>query len=185
MIYEMKKMIPIKISGEKIYSCKWLSLNVDKIQLGNGNIIEQYHNVDFFFDTVIIIMLNKKKEVCMVKVPRYLSQSVELELPAGSMAENETVLEAAKRETLEETGYELANAKMIYSFYPSNAISKNKSHVVIGNALNDEPKQEIDTNEIAEINWMSNKKLLEMLKTNEIKDGHTTNALLYYFTFLA
>lgn len=46
-----------------------------------------------------------------------------LELPAGAIDEGETSEEAARREILEEIGYEVSNLELIYPYFPSPGMS--------------------------------------------------------------
>jgi ADP-ribose pyrophosphatase len=56
-------------------------------------------------EAVVIFALTKKKEVILVRQYRPAIRSHTLELPAGGVHEDESFLEAAKRELKEETGY--------------------------------------------------------------------------------
>ena len=51
----------------------------------------------------------------MIEAYRYTTDSIEWEIPAGGI---ESVLETARREVIEETGYEPTGLQMFYTFYP-------------------------------------------------------------------
>lgn len=53
----------------------------------------------------IIVALDKDKNLILVKQYRYTLKDFSYENPAGAADKNETFLDAAKRELLEETGY--------------------------------------------------------------------------------
>jgi len=59
----------------------------------------------------------------LVKVCRYPTGSTDWELPAGGVEADESVIEAAQREILEETGYESINHEQVYTYHPLPGIS--------------------------------------------------------------
>lgn len=76
----------------------------------------------------IIIAVNDKGQIILTEQYRVAAHSRVLELPAGMAGdeqskEQETVIEAAKRELLEETGYEAATLKQVAEGPISSGIS--------------------------------------------------------------
>ncbi|MCD8562284.1 MAG: NUDIX hydrolase [Bacilli bacterium] len=59
--------------------------------------------------------------------PRVLKTGIALELPAGYIDEDETSLEAAKRELEEETGYTSESFLKLFSYYQDQGCSRVKS----------------------------------------------------------
>jgi ADP-ribose pyrophosphatase len=63
---------------------------------------------------VVIAAITKDNELILVEQPRPMLSASTVELPAGlADIKDETILETAKRELLEETGYECKNLKII------------------------------------------------------------------------
>jgi len=173
-------MIPKKINSRLIYSSEYLDLYVDKIKLNSGKTIEKYHVIKFKHDSVIIIIINKRNELCFINSTRYLTRKMEWELPAGSMGKNEDEFDAGKREALEETGYEINNLKILYTFNPANSITDQKVHVLISEINDIEKKQNFNTDEVNSIKWLSIDKIRKMITKNNIRDGFTLIALFVY-----
>ncbi len=69
--------------------------------------MKNYHSLEFKNDSVIVIVANELNEICFIKSPRYITQKLEIELPAGSIEKSENIIAAGKREFLEETGYKV------------------------------------------------------------------------------
>jgi ADP-ribose pyrophosphatase len=176
--------LPKSLNRKQIYSSDWLDLNLDKVLLSSGKIINDYHVIESKFDSVVILMLNENEEICFIKSPRYTTQTIELELPAGGISKDETIEEAGVREVLEETGFQLKNAKHIYSFHPSNSISNQKSHIIFGSCDSKMKIKPFDTDEVYEVIWLNAIQVKEHIKKNEIKDGYALISLLYYFAFI-
>ena len=79
------------------------NIRVDKCELPNGQIIAP-HLLEYD-DEIMVLAMTKSQEVVLIKQYRHGVQEAILELPGGSVDDNESPLEAAKRELLEETGY--------------------------------------------------------------------------------
>lgn len=79
--------------------------------------------------------------------------------PIGHLEENETIVEGAKRETLEETGYEVVIDKMlpIIELYQNN-----KKYILIRFLATPKEKVKDKLEDIAEIKWMESKEILNI-----------------------
>ncbi|MDP2807107.1 MAG: NUDIX hydrolase [bacterium] len=117
-------MLPQRLSRETIYQSKWVNLYKDKVRFPDGRIIDQHHVISFSNGAVGVVMVNNKDEILLIESYRYISQSIGWEIPAGGMEDDETIISAAQRESLEETGYTIDNCRHICSYNPSNGISE-------------------------------------------------------------
>lgn len=145
----------------------------------SGKIIEKYHFLDYPNDSVVVLLTNDKSEMCFIKALRYTTQNIDWELPAGGIDKGEDILKAAEREVLEETGFKTKALKLRYSFNPSNGMSNQTTHVVVGEVA--EYKQvDFDTDEVNEIHWLSVAKVKELVESKEISDGISLIAILFY-----
>ncbi len=177
-------MLPKRLDRNTIYESPWINLHVDRVLMPSGKIIEKYHLLDYPNDCVVIVLTNQNNELCFIKSLRYTTQKIQWELPAGGIDKGEDILQAAKREVHEETGFTMKSATLRYSFNPSNGISNETAHVVIGE-IDDSQQAAFDTDEVNEVHWLSHNKVKELINQNEITDGISLMAILLYFNDLS
>ncbi len=170
---------PKRLARTTIYKSAWINLHLDKVHFPDGRIVEEMHVLDYPAEAVGMIVINKEKLILLEYAYRYHTNADGWEIPAGGINQGESILEAGRREVLEETGYDTKGHKLIYSYNPSNGSSNQVLHVV--RCTVKETKQvAFDKNEVREIKWFTEKDIGEMIKNKEIKDGHTLSGLLLH-----
>ncbi|MDQ2908780.1 MAG: NUDIX hydrolase [Candidatus Eremiobacteraeota bacterium] len=106
----------MKVHGsERIYSGKVLNLRVDEIdRVGDGTRkVEVVEHVG----GVCIIAQPSADEIVLVKQRRHAVGEDLWEAPAGMMERDEPARETARRELLEETGYQAGSLRFLWSMY--------------------------------------------------------------------
>ena len=148
----------------------------DEIELHNGRRMKFY--VTHSRDWAGMVGFTPKKEIVLIQQHRHAVQRMQWELPAGIMNTNETPQAAAVREFREETGYEITNVKSLGEFYPSSGRSSTKMHLFCGEVQGKVGEQQLDECEEIDVHVIPIKKVLEMIKTNEIDCGHSAFSIL-------
>ena len=99
------------------------------------------------------------------------------EIPAGTLEPGESPEETARRELVEETGYEPGWLRLLARFYTSPGISTEEMYIyAAGDLRKTEARPEED--ELIETLWVPMDEALEMIKRGEIRDGKTVAGLL-------
>lgn len=163
------------VSKKNIYS-GFLKFDVLNVKLKNGNIIER--EVITKKDGVAIVAVTKNKEIYLTKQPRVaVNEAESVEIPAG-LIEDETVIETAKRELLEETGCISDKIIDLGFFYGDVGSGTNKTHLVL--ALDVEKVQELklDDDEFLESYKLPKEEVYKMLDNGIFKDSHSIIGLL-------
>ena len=94
------------------------------------------------------------------------------ELPAGRLDPGETVLAAAKRELVEETGYRARRWKKLAAFYASPGYVAEKMTIYLATELTAGDASPMEDERI-ECRWFTRKELDEMIEAGRIVDGKT------------
>jgi ADP-ribose pyrophosphatase len=162
----------------RVYSGDWFTLNLDRVRFPGGRIVEKFHFLDFHKESVAALVEDRRGRLLFVRAYRYPTNSVEWEIPAGVIDPGESIVAAARREVREETGYETAGHRRVYSFFPINGISNKLFHVVRCRALRG--TERFDRSEVKERRWFARKEILAMLKKETIRDGFTLAAVLFH-----
>ena len=134
-----------------------------------------------FYDVVVrkpsvfIVALNEKQEVCLVHLFRYTTQQFSLEIPAGN-SDGEKPLVAAKRELLEETGMKAKSWKLLGTFQMANGISDQMANIFLARELIQKKKNSQVEEGIDHTQFVSMKKIFQMIKDGKITDLETVTA---------
>lgn len=171
-------MKPERLKRTAVYESPWINLYLDTVRFPNGRVIENYHLLDFPTGAVTAIMENGAGQVAFVQVPRYTTGKSEWELPAGGVDLGESILAAAEREALEETGYASSDHQLIYSYYPMNGSANKVFHVIVcrAGAL----CGHFDKDEVSAVRWFDQAEIEKMIAERTITDGFSLTALLLW-----
>ena len=169
---------PKRLSRNVVYQSPWVNLYLDKVRFPNGLVIEKFHLLDFPHSAVIAIVENAAGGIIFARICRYTTGATEWELPAGGVETGESVIEAARREVLEETGYTSSGHELLYSYYPMGGSANKLFHVVRCKA--GERVQDFDTNEVSETRWFTRQEVQKMIREKSTCDGFTLTAILLW-----
>lgn len=123
------------ISKETLYNGKFLEMIKETYKLPNGNIVEKEKIVkNKGKNSVIIIPQIYSRNIhndYILTFQNRIKDQIIAEFPAGYIEDNETPIEAAKRELLEETGYISNNMILLDEAYTSPGIDNSKTYIVL------------------------------------------------------
>jgi ADP-ribose pyrophosphatase len=173
-----KDRMPKRLSRKTIVQSPWVNHHIDQVEFPGGRIADQHHILEHDSEAVAALITNSTGDILMIQAYRYVTNSVEWEIPAGLIDAGESVIEAGKREVFEETGYEASDLKMCYTYHPMNGISNKVFNIITGRASH--RTGDFDINEVKSVTWHTPEKIRQMIANNTIKDGYTLTALLLH-----
>ncbi len=159
-----------KLSSEVKFKNPWWTYVMDKYLLPSGKEGE-YHFVHTG-GSVFIIPVFDDGNLLMIRQYRYLNERFSLEFPGGGVRVGENPDEIARKELIEETGYEAELVKAGI-FNPFGGVTSEYCHVYIARNLKPSNREKPDISEEFEIHKISVKELEEKISTNEIFSGMT------------
>jgi ADP-ribose pyrophosphatase len=163
--------------SKEVYRCGLFRVTEDEAQDKTGWKIKRSivrHN-----GSAVMMAVDEKKRVMLVRQYRLPANQYMWEVPAGKVDEGENVLQAAKRELIEETGLRAKKWKKLVSYFPSPGYAEEKMTIYLATELTQGESQPMDDERI-ETRWFTKKELRKMLEANEILDGKSLVAFLYW-----
>jgi ADP-ribose pyrophosphatase len=159
-----------KISEEIKFENYWWTYIVDKYLLPSGKESE-YHYVHTYGSAFVIPVLDNGK-LMLVNQYRYLNDRQSIEFPGGGIKKGEEPDQAARKELIEETGYN-GDLEKIGIFNPFNGVTNELCHVYIARKLRPSDSEIKDESEEFELIELSVGEVEAKIRTNEIYDGMT------------
>ena len=120
-------------SSKEVYSCGLFRVTEDEAADSDGWKIKRSvvrHN-----GSAVMMAVDEKKRVLLVRQYRLPADQFLWELPAGKIDEGENALQAAKRELIEETGLRAKKWKKLASFFPSPGYVEEKMTIFLATDL--------------------------------------------------
>jgi ADP-ribose pyrophosphatase len=130
--------------------------------------------------SAVMMPVDDKDRVLLVKQFRLPAKRELWELPAGRLDPGESPLKAAKRELREETGYKAKKWVKLASFWATPGYVDEKMNLFLALDLT-QGKQEPMDDERIEIRWFSKTELGDLIRAGKILDGKT---IIGYFLWL-
>jgi len=157
-----------------VFDGKLLKLKTGRVLFPNG--YDAYLEVVEHPGAALIVPFLSKDKIIMLKQYRPVIDSYIYELPAGTLEKNETHLNCAKREIIEETGYMAGRVKKIGMIFPAPGYTTENILIFRADKLKrTDVRPEED--EVIDIEVMDKKKVRKLIKSGRIVDAKTICAL--------
>lgn len=166
----MKKLEEKTLSKKYVYEGNVVNLREDKAEIADGDIVDR--TVVEHVGGVGIALEDEDEKFFFVSQFRYAQQEVTLEYPAGKREKSEGDLDVAKREIVEEVGYEGKDWKYLGLMYPTPAYDSETIGMYY--AKKGEYKgQHLDDDENINVSKYSLDEITDMIVRGEIHDAKT------------
>jgi ADP-ribose pyrophosphatase len=165
------------VSSKEVYACGLFRVTEDEAVDKAG--WRMRRNVVRHRGSAVMMPVDAKDRVMLVRQYRLPAGQNLWELPAGKIDEGENALQAAKRELVEETGLRAKKWKKLVLFYPSPGYVEETMTIYLATELTQGEAKPMDDERI-ETRWFRKKELREMIRSNSITDAKTMIGFLYW-----
>ena len=161
---------------EQKYKDDFIELNVDEVTQPDGE-PGAYATVTMK-DGICVLPIDDEDNVYLIKQFRYALGKKSIEVITGGMDKDESPLECAKREALEEVGVKAQEWIKLGKFDVDTSIVKCKISLYIARSLKFEKHTEQDSSEDIEPLRMSLEEAVDKVMNNEITHGPSCITIL-------
>src|SRR5580765_2712171 len=165
---------PEFIDAKKIFEGRVFSVTVDTVREGDTIYTRE---VVHHPGSAVILPAFDDGTIALVRQYRHPAVKYLLELPAGTLNDQERPEEGAARELEEELGVVAGKLEKLTEFFVSPGFCEEKMWVYLATELT-ETKQRLDDDELIEVVRISFVEALEMISDGEIEDAKTMIGLM-------
>jgi 8-oxo-dGTP pyrophosphatase MutT (NUDIX family) len=166
------------LASRAVYRSPWVDVDVDDVEVPDGHRIE-HHVVKFPRPSVGAVVLDGAGRTLLLWRHRYITDTWGWEVPAGWADPGEPLVDAARREVEEETGYRVGDIRPMVEYKPMAGISTMHytGYVATDPVRVGEPA---DTSEASRVEWIALADVPRLAGTGRITDGPSLTLLCYY-----
>jgi ADP-ribose pyrophosphatase len=176
-----------KLGSRRVYTGRVLNLDIDQVRFPDGSTGELEiirHPGASAIIPFVSDPAGDDPQILLIKQYRYAAEDFLYEVPAGRLDPNETPLDCARRELMEETGCSAERIEPLYTFCTTPGFIDERIHGFIATGLTrGESKREAD--EFMTLETMTLSHALELIRTGDIRDAKTTVLILFAAGFRA
>jgi len=166
------------LSSSYIHKGPWATLRIDKCEMPNGKIVEDYYVLEYS-NWVNAVAITEDNKVLMVKQYRHAAGIISLEIPGGVIDAGEEPVHAIRRELLEETGYQFDEFELICTVYGNPSTANNQTFTYFTKGGKKVQDQHLDELEDLIVEEYTIEEVKQLLLNNEIKQAMHCAGLFY------
>lgn len=164
------------LSSRTIIKDRWVNLRADDCQMADGTMIAPFY-VNQLPDFVVTAAVTEEGRFLMIYQYRHAVDKVILEVPAGCVEPGENMEEAARRELLEETGYEAGELQFLGKLAPNASCLSSYAWCYLATNARKRGKQALDATEEIDVVLMTREEIHKALQEGQIEQAVHVGAL--------
>lgn len=170
-------LIESEISSTTVFKGALLEVRKDQVLLPNGK--ESIREYIVHPGAVVVLAFLENGNLLFERQFRYPLRRVFLELPAGKIDPGEAIIDTARRELLEETGYTASEWEYLGVMHPCIGYSDERIEIFSARGLHLAGEKQLDHNEFLEVVELSPEAARQAVWSGQITDAKTVTALFW------
>jgi 8-oxo-dGTP pyrophosphatase MutT (NUDIX family) len=170
-----------RVHGERaVYTSDWVSLHLVEVE-PPGTAPFEHHVVRLPNEAAGAVVHDPDLGVLLLWRHRFVPDAWGWEIPAGVLDPGETPAEAARRETVEESGWEPGPLRPLLRFHPMAGVVDQTFHVFLADGAR--RVGEPDPVEAARVEWVPVAEVRAELAAGRVSEGMSVAALSFALAF--
>ena len=158
-----------------MFKDRWLDVREADVELPDGRRLT--HKVIHAPPSAGAVVLNNDAEVLLLWRHRFITDTWTYEIPIGKVDPGEEPADAARRECIEETGWEPMSLSPLLVVQPSNGIMTSRHHVFSATSARQVAAPE--GIEAERVEWVPLSTIVALIAEHKVVGATTVAALLY------
>lgn len=168
------------LSSTYIHKGPWATLRYDRCEMPDGKIVPDYYVLEYP-NWVNVAAFTEDNRMLMVKQYRHAAGIISTEVPGGVIDPGEQPIDAARRELMEETGYQFDDIELMATVYPNPATANNVTYLYLARGGKKVAEQKLDENEQLTVHELTVPEVKQLLLENRIEQALHCTTLFYAF----
>jgi ADP-ribose pyrophosphatase len=163
-------------SVRNVFRGRVLTLNLERVQLPNGQVAEL--EIAHHPGGAAVVAIDAEGRVCLLRQFRHAAGGWLTELPAGKLDGGEPPLECARRELAEEAGVSARRWEKLGEFFSSPGVLTEVIHLFLARDLEPADASPED-HEVLEVTWVPLRDAVDLAASGRLQDAKSLIGLLW------